>query len=234
MEKITAHLQVHKNQLAVEEFLRRFRLHFPNVNLYIHGDDGYNYSYLKNKYNFEYTHWNTSISPRGLSGGNWKGFLERVLITCNKFGGDWMLFLEEDVNTLHSNIIFPNSDFAGIRGHSFSKEFVSYIKNLYPNLSTIRYNMCGGSICKMELLVKSIESVLNGKFDLDEISKLDNRIIHYSDVLISAVLLLGGGTYGEWEQLSETASGVFKENPVFDHSWKEFYNKKDWETFVNY
>ena len=234
MNIITAHLQVHKNQSAVHEFLKRFRFHFPNVNLYIHGDNGYDYSSLKELYNFEYTHWNTSISPRGLSGGNWRGYLERVLITCNKFGGDWMLFLEEDVNTLHGNIIFPNSDFAGIRGHNFTAQFTSYVKNLYPNLSNIKYNMCGGSICKMKPLIESIQNVLNGKINLDEISKLDNRIIHYSDVLISAILLLNGNVYGEWDQLSETASGVFKSNPIFDHSWKEFYNKADWETFVNY
>lgn len=234
MNTITAHLQVHKNQLAVDEFLRRFRMHFPEVKLYIHGDNGFDYSSLKEIYDFEYTHWNTSISPRGLSGGNWKGYLERVLMTCEKFNGDWMIFLEEDVNTLHNNIIFPNSDFAGIKGHYFTNEFTHYVKSLHPTLSDIKYNMCGGSICKMKPLLHSIKSALDNTFNLDELSKLDNRIIHYSDVLISAILLLNGYTYGEWEQLSETASGVFKENPVFDHSWKEFYNKKDWESFVKY
>ena len=234
MDNISAHLQVHKNQKAVDEFLRRFRLHFPKINLYIHGDNGYDYSALKDVYDFEYTHWDTSISPRGLSGGNWRGYLERVLMSCKKYDSEWMIFLEEDVNTLHNNIIFPTCDFAGIKGHCFTNEFTSYVRNLYPNMSDIRYNMCGGSIVKMKPLIESIESVLNGKFNLDEISKLDSRIINYSDVLVSAILLLNGCTYGEWEQLSETASGVFKENAIFDHSWKEFYNKTDWETFVNY
>lgn len=234
MNNISAHLQVYKNQKAVDEFLKRFRTHLPNIDLYVHGDNGYDYSKLKDIYNFEYTHWDTSISPRGLSGGNWRGFLERVLISCKKYDNEWMIFLEEDVNTLHNNIIFPTSDFAGIQGHCFTNQLTSYIKNLHPNLSDIRYNMCGGSIVKMQPLIESIESVLNGKFNLDEIAKLDSRIVNYSDVLISVILLLNGFIYGEWEQLSETASNVFKENAIFDHSWKEFYNKTDWETFVNY
>ena len=86
----------------------------------------------------------------------------------------------------------------------------------------------------MDAIVKSIESTLNGNIDMDYIAKLDNRVIHYSDVLISTILLLNGYIYSEWEQLSETSSGVFKPNAVFDHSWKEFYNKNDWEKFINY
>jgi hypothetical protein len=232
---ITAHLQVHKNKIAVEECLRRFRLNFPTLPMYIHGDNGYDFSYLKEIYNnTEYKHWDVSISPRGLSGGNWRGYLERILLTCKKYPNEWILFLEEDVNTLHNNIIFPKSDFAGIKGHVLSESLTNYIQTLYPDLIDIKYNTCGGSIAKMDAMVKSIEFILNGNIDMDYITKLDNRVACYSDVLISTTLLLSGYVYSEWEQLSETASGVFKTNAVFDHSWKEFYNKTDWEVFINY
>ena len=232
---ITAHLQVHKNKIAVEECLRRFRLNFPTLPMYMHGDNGYDFSYLKEIYNnTEYKHWDASISPRGLSGGNWRGYLERILLTCKKYPNEWILFLEEDVNTLHNNIIFPKSDFAGIKGHVLSESLTNYIQTLYPDLIDIKYNTCGGSIAKMDAMVKSIEFILNGNIDMDYITKLDNRVACYSDVLISTTLLLSGYVYSEWEQLSETASGVFKTNAVFDHSWKEFYNKTDWEVFINY
>jgi len=234
VDNITAHFQVHKNQNAVNECLRRFRLNFPKIPIHIHGDAGDDFSYLKELYNVEYKHWDNSISPRGLSGGNWRGYLERVLITCKKYPNEWILFLEEDVNTLHNNIIFPTSDFAGIRGHSLTAQLTNYIRTLHPHLTDIKFNMCGGSIAKMEALVKSIEFIFNENIDMDYIAKLDARTIKYSDVLISTILLLNGCIYSEWEQLSETASYIVKPNAVFDHSWKEFYNKDDWQNFINY
>jgi hypothetical protein len=232
---ITAHLQVHKNEIAVEECLKRFRLHFSTLPMYIHGDNGYDFSYLKKIYNnTEYKHWDVSMSPRGLSGGNWRGYLERILLTCKKYPNEWILFLEEDVNTLHNNIIFPISDFAGIKGHPLSVPLTDYIRILHPNLVDIKYNTCGGSIAKMDAVVKSIEFILNGNIDMNYITELDYRVTQYSDILISTTLLLSGYIYSEWEQLSETASKIFKPNAVFDHSWKEFYNKTDWEVFINY
>ena len=51
MNNITVHFQIHKNKIAVEECLRRFRLNFPNLPIYIHGDDGDDFSYLKQIYN---------------------------------------------------------------------------------------------------------------------------------------------------------------------------------------
>lgn len=235
INNITIHLQIHKNKIAVEECLKRFRLNFPTLPMYIHGDNGYDFSYLNKKYNnTEYKHWNDSISPRGLSGGNWRCYLERILLTCKHYPNEWILFLEEDVNTLHNNIIFPTSDFAGIKGWKLSESLTDYIKTLHPNLVDIKYNTCGGSIAKMDAVVKSIEFVLNGNIDMDYITELDYRATHYSDVLISTILLLSGYVYSEWEQLSETVRGVYKPNAVFDHSWKEFYNKNDWEIFLNY
>ena len=235
MNNITVHLQIHKNQIAVDECLRRFRLNFPNLPMHVHGDNGNDFSYLTQTYNnTEYKHWDISISPRGLSNGNWRGYLERVLITCKRYPNEWILFLEEDVNTLHNNVIFPTSDFAGIKGHKLSKPLTKYIQTLHPDLIDIKYNTCGGSIAKMEAVVKSIEFVLNGNIDMDYITELDYRVTNYSDVLISTILLLNGYIYSEWEQLSETASGVYKLDAVFDHSWKEFYNKNDWNKFINF
>jgi hypothetical protein len=45
---------------------------------------------------------------------------------------------------------------------------------------------------------------------------------------------LNGYSNSEWEQLSETASGVFRPNAVFDHQWKEFYNQTDYKNYLNY
>jgi hypothetical protein len=231
---ITVYFQAHQNVVAVEEALRRFRKHFPYTKIYFHGDNGYDFSNLSSKYECEYKHWNISIPPRGLAGGNWREYLKRILITCERFPNDWLLLFEEDVNTLHSKLILPNSDFAGIKGQPFFAGFKNYVKKIHPHLETIKYNLCGAGIIKMEAIVNSINNCLNNNINLDEIIHLDNRIAIYSDVLLSAILLLNGYTYGEWDQLSESASKIYKENPAFDHSWKEFYNKEDWEKFINY
>jgi hypothetical protein len=230
---ISCHFQAHRNEIAVEECLRRFRVHFPNIPIYLHGDNGYDFSQFETKFNLKYTHWNDNAPPRGFSDGTkWKTYLERVLLTCKTFPNEWLLFLEEDVNTLGNNIHPPNSDFAGVIGHSLSFKLSNYIKEIHPHHKIIRYNMCGGSIVKVDAMIKSIESVFSGKIDIDMIATMDNRIIRYSDILISTILLLNGYTYSEWSCLSETNSGIYKENVVFDHSWKEFYNKSDWEYFI--
>jgi hypothetical protein len=97
MNNITAHLQVHKNQLAVDEFLRRFRNHFPNVKLYVHGDNGFDYSSLKEVYNFEYTHWDNSISPRAGEGIGLEGNISKWWAQQNyKVGHNEGLFMHND------------------------------------------------------------------------------------------------------------------------------------------
>jgi hypothetical protein len=236
VNNITAHLQVHNNQIAVEECIRRFRLHFPNTPIYLHGDNGYNFSEFETKFNLKYTHSNLNVSPKGLGDTNWYVYLERILLTCKTFPNEWLLFLEEDVNTLHNDITFPTADSGGIKGHQFHDKFCSTILQKYPNVSPldIKYNMCGGSIVKMDAMVKSIESTLKDGYTTEYLNNLDNRIIRHGDVLISALLHLNGYTYSEWEQLSETASNVFRTNAIFDHQWKEFYNETDYQKYLDY
>jgi FkbM family methyltransferase len=94
--------------------------------------------------------------------------------------------------------------------------------------------MGGGSIVKMDAMVKSIVSVITNQYTDEYLSELDDRIIIHGDTLISALLHLNGYSTSEWEQLSEKASNIFKPNPVFDHQWKEFYNQTDYKNYLNY
>jgi hypothetical protein len=231
---ITVHIQVFKNKKAVEEFVKRFRKHFPKTKLVMHGDNGDNFEYLSKEYDFDYIHWNDGIPPIDFAGGKWKEYLKRLLITCEKYPNEWFLLMEEDVNTLHNNIEFPECDFSGVKGQPFSAEFNNYINKIHSHNHYVKYNSCGGSLIKMSALVESINSVLDDKINLYQINNLDNRILKYLDVLISAILHLNGFMYGEWEQLAETSSGVYKENPVFDHSWKEFYDYDEYNKFRKY
>jgi hypothetical protein len=233
---ISCHFQVHRNETAVEECLRRFRVHFPNIPIYLHGDNGYDFSHFETKFNLKYTHWNDNISPKGLGNGKWYTYLERILLTCKTFPNKWLLFLEEDVNTLHNNIVFPLTDFAGIRGHNFNYKFATTVLKNHPDtkLNDIKFNMCGGSIVKMDAIVKSIETLGDNGYTSDYLHTLDNRITQHGDVLISALLHLNGYTYSEWEQLSETSSRIYRENAVFDHQWKEFYNHSDYTKYLKY
>ena len=236
VNNITAHLQVHRNEIAVEECIRRFRLHFPTTPIYLHGDNGYDFSHFESKFNLKYTHSNINVSPKGLGNDEWYVYLERILQTCNEFPNEWLLFLEEDVNTLHSNVIYPTFDSAGIDGHEFQSNFCNTIISKYPNINphTINYNMCGGSIVKMDAMVKSIQSVKENGYTTDYFNALDNRIANHGDVLISALLHLNGYSHSVWEQLSENASGIYRDNAMFDHSWKEFYNETDYQKYLDY
>jgi hypothetical protein len=236
VNNITTHLQVHNNQIAVEECIRRFRLNFPNTPIYLHGDNGYNFAEFQNKFNLKYTHWDINISPKGLGDDNWYNYLERILLTCKTFPNEWLLFLEEDVNTLHNNIVFPKKDSGGVVGHQFHDNFCLLILHKYPNVNPhdIKYNMCGGSIVKMDAMVKSIESIIKDEYTTDYLNSLDRRITRHGDVLISALLHLNGYSYSEWDGLSETASGIFRSNAVFDHQWKEFYNQTDYKKYLDY
>ena len=196
--------------------------------------NGIDFNYLSAKYNFNYIHHSENIAPIGFSGGRWKEYLKRLLTTCELYPNEWFLLFEEDVNTLHNSIIFPDEDFSGVPGQLFYQPFNDYVCKLYPYKSYIKYNTCGGCLIKMQSLVDSINSVLNDRINLYHLNSLDNRILEYFDVLLSAILHLNGCIYGEWKQLSEISSNVYRDNPVFDHSWKEFYDYNEYNKFRKY
>lgn len=229
-DNITVHMQVFKNQRAVEECVKRFRAHFPNSKFVLQGDAGVNYQYLAHQYNLDYIHWDKQVPPIFIN-GSWRDYLKRLLTTCERHPNEWLLLMEEDVNTLHGNIKFPVNDFNGTIGQAFSQEFTSYIKTYFPEKLHVRYNTSGGSLIKMDALVYSINSILSKSIDIELINTLDPRILKFLDTLLSAILHLHGFTFGVWDQLSEVSSNINVPDAVFDHSWKEFY---DMEEYVGY
>jgi len=128
---ITAHMQVYKNQRAVEECIRRFRTHFPKVKFMLHGDAGINYQYLADEFNLDYIHWEEKNPPIFLT-NSWRRYLERLLHTCEKYPNEWFLLVEEDVNTLHGDIKFPINDLYVSKVQPFSFEFSEYIRYYFP------------------------------------------------------------------------------------------------------
>jgi hypothetical protein len=84
--------------------------------------------------------------------------------------------------------------------------------------------MCGGSIFDRRIYIRCYEKQ---NLDLDFLQSLDERIIQYSDVVLTVIFLINGYSYGVWDEISETNHPeehmrIFRDS-AFDHANKKWY-----------
>lgn len=219
------HYQTWKNKEAVNHALTEFRNFFPNNPIRLVSDNGADYGDFVDKFNLNYEFKDSNVFPGGKFGeiSHCYEWLDRLNTTCQLFDTDWVVIFEDDVITKNSNIEFPFSDSGGFINNPWKSELTKVLKSRNDVNLSWGYGMCGGSIFKREVFLESYKKI--NEFPLEELSKLDNRIIGWSDTLINCFLQYFGYTYQVWDGMDDMSypNYVPKKGATFVHGYKEFY-----------
>jgi hypothetical protein len=225
------HLQCHKNKAATEFCVGEFRKFYKDAPFRIVSDNGSDYTVLKEKYGVHYD-FESEGSMKNGHFNDFEGislFLERLKDTCVKFDTDWIIVFEDDVLTKKRISQFPETSAAGLCAHKFRDPLDRYIRDVNPTATTVGYGMCGGSIFRRKDFLLCFEKIKswydrpsgwtgNGLLFLET---MDKRIVHYSDIVLTALFMVNGYDYSLWSELEQ--GGSRGGNAALEHNFKKYY-----------
>lgn len=221
----SVHYQTWKNKDAVNHVLTEFRKFFKDNPIRLVSDNGADYSDFVDTFNLNYEFKKSNVFPGGKFGdiSHCYEWLDRVNDTCQLFDTDWIVIFEDDVLTKSDKIEYPFSDSGGVTLWPWKPELTDLLQKRNNFNLSWGYGMCGGSIFKRDVFLESYKKI--NEFPLEELSKLDDRIIGWSDTLINCFLQYFGYTYQIWDGMDDMSYPDYtpKEGVTFVHGYKEFY-----------
>jgi hypothetical protein len=235
-DTLGVHYQTWKNRPAVEFALENFRKYYPTASVRMVSDAGEDFSDLAQRFGCEFVYEDINVLPRGvLSGHPASGvtdvnpigayhWLRRLYDTCKVLDTDWILIMEDDVLTKGIVQEFPHTHAGGIASFPFHEELFKVMYERNTTNFTWGYGMCGGTVVRREFIVYAYENHLH-EFSLGELSKLDDRIYGWADILLTAFILFCNGTYSLWDGVDQVEYGL-KPTAAFQHNVKNAYIEK--------
>ena len=224
-KNFSVHYQTWKNKKAVKKVLTDFRKNFPTNPVRLVSDNGEDYQDFVDTFEVVYEFKKSNVFTGGKFGdiSHCYEWLSRLNETCQVFDTDWVVIFEDDVLTKNSNIKFPNSDSGGVYVHPWKQPLTNKLKERNTSNQNWGYGMCGGSIFRRQSFLDSYNKI--NEFPLEELSKLDDRIIGWSDTLINCFLQYFGYSYEIWSGMDDMLYPNWKpkEDTIFLHGYKELY-----------
>lgn len=218
---ISVYMQVYSNKRAVYECLYSFRRYYPDEPITLVCDGGEDFSSIADEFNCTYRYCQENILPhgrmRGLAAVN--EYLTRIKEHCVSTFSDWVVLLEEDVQTLRRIKYFPEADCAGTRMNPYSPALTALLtKQFGPGV--YGYGMCGGSIFRRESFLHAY-----GR-DLTPYVHFDDRIAGWGDIPLTLIFHLAGLRYQVWSEVSERnhPRDPIVRDSAFDHAFKYWYS----------
>lgn len=219
------HFQTWKNKDAVNHILTEFKKYFPTNPIRLVSDNGADYEDFVDKFQLVYEFKEMNILPKAKLGGLEHAYewLNRVNETCEIFDTDWIVIFEDDVLTQSDKIEYPYSDAGGFIVNPWKPELTKKLKERNTLNLNWGYGMCGGSVFKRNAFLDSYKKL--DEFPLEELSKLDDRIIGFGDCLLNCFLQYFGYTYQIWDGMDDMSypNYVPKKESVFVHGYKKMY-----------
>ena len=221
--------QVKDNKKATFEMLKMFKMVNPNAHVHITNSGGEDYSDICEAFDCSI---NEDESIKGWSSGNriveydiWS-WLQNLKEVCSTHLSDyeWIVILEDDVESFNPPAKEPTASLAGPRGPHFSENLFKEIQKKFPNKEiSKRYTGCGGSLLNVEAFLASIEQMTEESWR--EFCELDDRLVKYADISLSFLLTYAGYPTGCWDEFCGWTD-IFKDSKAFAHGNKEYYGQQ--------
>jgi len=226
MHDISAYIQCYSNKRAVFECIKSFRNFYPTNFITLVSDNGDDFTSISNYFNLNYIYSDKNILPKGRMCGLEcvYEYFKRIYNHCISTESEWVVLLEEDVNTLRKIKHFPSTDAGGARIINYNQPLTDFLNLKFKN-GPYGYGMCGGSIFKRKSYINAYELNKNLEYYLT----LDNRLDSWSDIPLTLLFHINGYSYSVWDEISELHHicpelRIIKDS-AFDHAYKFWYGK---------
>jgi len=221
--------QVKDNTKATFEMLKMFKSVNPLSHVHITNSGSEDYSAIYKGFHCSY---NQDKSIKGWASGNriveydiWS-WLENLKEVCSIYlkRYDWVVMLEDDVESFCPPQKEPKYALAGPRGPNLSKDLYKIISEKYPDRDMPeRYTGCGGSLLRISCFLECMNKMTKEKWE--EYTKVDESLKIYADIALSFLLMEGGYAVGEWEEFTGWTDER-KQYHAFAHGNKRFYGEE--------
>lgn len=231
---IGAYYQLYKRRLSAYTAVEQFRHYYPDSPIYICSDGGDDFKSLADKFNCSYNHFSFNC-------GSWRNrhahtnqykWLMRLYdaATSTLKDVEWIVLLEEDVETLNSILYMPKFNLSGPRnGPEWNSSLRGLFESKHGDLDKYndlgkKYTGCGGSIINRKVFVECFEKTSYN--DIRACASLDSRILLAEDATITALFHLNGYDTGGWDDFIGSSEHDYarKHLYAFAHSNKQHFN----------
>jgi cellulose synthase/poly-beta-1,6-N-acetylglucosamine synthase-like glycosyltransferase len=231
MQTLGAYYQCHKNAASFIRTIKSFKYFYPESDIVVVNDGGYNYKEFCQNNNIHYSY-NAKIDTtnNALLFNNYETcikFLENLFNSFKYIKESHILLLEDDVRVLRHH---TNEFKYSVNGCNKNEKIDGVIKNILMNTGytgPLYYGACGGCV---------IDKNFFQSIDFEEIKNLiynikDHKHLFASDILLSFITLYFGGTIDDYDEFAEVwyndiEKRLIEKRVAFLHQYKEDYEKK--------
>lgn len=231
MNKIGFYYNCYKNTYATDNILCILRKYYPENNVFLVSDNGYDFSDLALKYKCEYYYSDINIlGGKIINGKSFMGFanlncmmeyLKIISIAIKKCNSEYIVFMEDDVVINGLVETFPEHSGGDTNTNDFNNlltdEGKIFFKQKYPNIKFNYWNLAGGSIIHSQTLLECIKNtIIDELLFFDKYATHPLGFCHTNDIILSFLLMINNKTNDKW-------TNTKKSN--ISHPNKMFYNK---------
>ncbi len=244
-----AFYQCFKRPEAVISALTSFRKYYPDSDVYMVCDGGYNFLPLAQHFKCHYLYTEKIGNGQSTIPNSAEGiltWLKRLRAAAEYIKQDYVLLLEDDFVVLNKVTESLHFVINGINpAMKLGKKVTYFLKKRNKSIPFFCFNYYwggfGGCIFDRKFI---LENFNNLEKDIDILLKHGNWQEYSSDIWSTLITLYNGGTIGQYKGLCETwhKDYLFRRNTLNDiavlHQYKEVYNKplsqEDLEKLGNY
>lgn len=220
---ISAYMQCWSEKLATHYALSSFRRSYPTETITLVSDQGEHFDGFAARFRLHYYRSEHKADPRNLGIAGAREYLRRIHDHCLQSTSDFVVLLEDDVTTRRRIRRFPTADCAGPRSNPFAEPFNAHLRRSLGTTHDYGYGLCGGAIFRRQAFLHCYGRPL----DLDRLARLDDGIVTFSDMVLTALFLVNGYSFQIWDEISEEHHPVpelrIVRDAAFDHADKRLY-----------
>jgi hypothetical protein len=229
---IGAFLQCYKNPLATYHSILSFRNHYPLGTIVLLSDNGYDYTEMSNHFNCIYIHETENLplvwypfKDTDLYNKTNK-LINRIINAFQLCKEEYIMWLEDDVSV--NNRVNENEliyDLNGYAPNKFLQCHLIELKKTYPFIDINKqyvFSGHGGSIYKKNNIINYLQNT-ELKDDLLNNWKEYKFNECAQDFFISLLIILQGGTIGQYTGHLDGITNIIYPNITVQHQYKRWY-----------
>ena len=233
IENISVFIPAYNQIKSLENSVSILKNVYPDCDIHLCSDNGYDFSDFCQKYNIDYKHYSNRLGyPESEGRNGWTKeksleFIFRIKTACEYLKNDFVILFEEDVLVNKKINLDTNFDISGyLVGNIIDQPMLEYIKSNDGNILVNQYGGGGGCIFSRSKYLESFDKAYNLlEKDFDELIKKSHQP-GWPDFLICFVFMIGGYQLSKNKEIIELNNNNYDISNIgvsIIHKYKKLY-----------